>query len=719
MKENRVLAGDPGWSTITTYTAMGLELTRELWISEAHTALAVRLQVRNTGAETRHLDALVPVACQGAESLRLAGHGPAQWDILAQKRLKNGIPSAIRPGVYDGDYAHAHKGATETGGVGNGEGQQIGQVDMDPFLLLRVRGDATSQVLLAGFLSQTGHCARWRLAWQGQNKAVQLRHLLAECEFDGCTLPPGGERTSQWCFFHLGKDPDALMRDFADRVGRYHGVKPPPASPPSVFCTWQYYGPHFTERDLHEHLAHFRAHPLPFDVYLIDECWDMSWGDWKGNANWPSGMQDAAQRIRAAGYRPGIWTCPFLAKYDSRLALDHSHWLLRLEDGTPHTFYMGGFQNYVLDPTYPGVCDHLEELFRHLTADWGYTYHKLDFTRAVFLDKRVQFHDPDATRLEAYRQGLAAVRRGAGPDAYISVCGGHYGGALGLADSQRSGSDVVACWDDPPALPKFKQNLLRTWMNRLWHVDPDAMMVRRREEPISEDRHGILSLGKFTDDEAVTIALNQYLGGGITCFCERFSELDADRRALYRHVIPALGTPSHPLDPFAPLCASQLLTPVTPRCQRLGSWVTLAVINWADTPQTMRVRLDQAVTRWLPPSDRYLVFELIDQTPLGLYDTGATIDLGGQAPHASRLLRIAPWDGEAPVLAGTDLHYSGGAVEISEWTVMPERVSGKLDTPWPYPVLVHAAFPTDGGFVLRTVTVEPGQWEFSLRGPEA
>jgi hypothetical protein len=311
---------------------------------------------------------------------------------------------------------------------------------------------------------------------------------------------------------------------------------------------------------------------------------------------------------------------------------------------------------------------------------------------------------------------LEAVRRGAGPGAYISVCGGHYGGSLGLADSQRSGSDVKACWDSPPALPKFKQNVLRTWMNRLWHVDPDAMMVRRRDKPIVETRHGTLSLGRFTDDEARTIAVNQYIGGGMVCLSEKFLELDADRKALYRHVLPSVSAASILLDPFEPLCPSQMLTPVTPRCAALAPWVTLAVVNWTDVPRQMTVTLTDRVLASLPGT-RFLVSEFFAQEVLGLFEAGAVIELGAQAPHASRLLRIAPWDGKVPVLAGTDLHFTGGGVEIAAWQVSEAGVRGRIETRWNYPLRVTVAFPADQGYALRSALLEPGQGTFRITRP--
>ena len=426
-------------------------------------------------------------------------------------------------------------------------------------------------------------------------------------------------------------------------------------------------------------------------------------------------MADAADRIAVLGYRPGIWTCPTMVRIFSDIAESHPEWLLRLEDGSPHLFGMGG-PNYVLDPTYPGVCDHIEETFRRLTHDWGFTYHKLDFIRSIFIDSKVRFHNPGATRLEAYRASLEAVRRGAGPDAYIAVCGGHYGGSLGLADSQRSGSDVAAMWDDPPALPKFKQNILRTWMSRLWHVDPDAMMVRRRDRQYHDGDHGFLSLGKFTDEEARTIALNQYIGGGMVCVCEKWPEIDADRRALYRHVLPTVNSPRIPLDPFEPHCPSLVLTRVIPRCPDLAPWVTVSATNWTDEPRSLRVPLDDVVTHTLS-GDRFLVFEFFEQRLVGLFSRGEVIDLGERPPHTSRLLRIAPWADDRPVLAGTDLHFSGGGQEISSWIASEDRATGEVDSRWSYPVTVATAFPHEGTARVVTATVPPGLSRFAIQRP--
>lgn len=702
-EETLRLAGRDGTVNRSLFTAIGLELTREVWQSDD--AVAVRHKLRNVGAEPIHLHALVPIECR-AESLRVDNLGAGHWRVLVHKRLKNGIPSSFQPGVLDDDFKHVSRGMTEMGDVPD-EVDRIEQIEMDPCGLIQGK----EIILLIGFLSQKGHCARIQMQVATKEDETHLHTLKTECEFDGVPLPPGGERTSQWVFINAGQDANTLLDDFADCVGMYHGVAQPKERPPSVFCSWQFYGAHFNQQDFHEDLAHLEKERIPFDVFLIDDCWTIR-GDYGVNNDWSNGMKDAAKRIAALGYRPGIWNCPSIAKIDSQMVIDHPEWLLRLKDGSPHIFYVDG-PNYALDPTYPGVCDFWEDMFRRMTHDWGFTYHKLDFLRSIFLDPKIKFYNPAVTRLEAYQIALEAIRRGTGPDAYISVCGGHYGASLGLANSQRSGSDVASSWHEPPALPKFKQNILRTWMSRLWHVDPDAMMVRRREEVYREHSHGFLSLGKFSDQEAQTIAVNQYIGGGMVCLSEKFLEIDNDRKALYRHVMPSINAPGIPLDPFEKSCPSKILTRVNPICKSLAPWVTVSVINWLDDAREMSITLDDTVTQSLD-GDQYLVSEFFSQEILGIFNKGNTIDLGKQDPHTSQIVRITPWDGQTPTLAGTDMHFSGGGVEIGTWQIINNGVEGTINARWDYPTNITVVFPHNEKYDIQKITVTSENKTFSF-----
>jgi hypothetical protein len=353
------------------------------------------------------------------------------------------------------------------------------------------------------------------------------------------------------------------------------------------------------------------------------------------------------------------------------------------------------------------VCEHLEDTYRRLTNDWGFTYHKLDFMQRVVSEKRARFYDQSATRLEAYRRGLEAIRRGAGPDVYISVCGGHFGGSIGIANSQRSGSDMRPRGER--AVKTFKQNVLRTWMSRLWHVNPDSMMVSRPSD-VGEQR--------LTDAEARTSAINQYIGGGMVKLTFVFAGLDDYTGSLYRHIIPSVNSSSIALNLFEQPCPSRFLTRVTPRCKDLAPWVTVAAVNLTDAPRPVTVTLSQEVLESMQGS-KFFVFDFFGQKPLGVFEAGARINLGDLGAHDSRLLRIAPWTGDKPIMAGTDLHFSGGGIEITSWQARTNRVSGSIQTKWKCPVRVTAIFPAENnkGYTVNTAVLEAGQKEFSIDRP--
>jgi alpha-galactosidase len=63
---------------------------------------------------------------------------------------------------------------------------------------------------------------------------------------------------------------------------------------------------------------------------------------------------------------------------------------------------------YALDGTHPEVQRHIENLFRTMRRDWGCAYFKLDANFWGAMHGGF-FHDPKATRIEAYRRGIRAI----------------------------------------------------------------------------------------------------------------------------------------------------------------------------------------------------------------------------------------------------------------------------------------------------------------------
>jgi hypothetical protein len=322
-----------------------------------------------------------------------------------------------------------------------------------------------------------------------------------------------------------------------------------------------------------------------------------------------------------------------------------------------------------------------------------------------------QFYDRSATSLEAYRKGLEAIRRGTGNDAYISVCGGHYGASFGIANSQRSGSDVRSKWDDTE-LPKYRQNILRTWMAGLWHVDPDAMMVRRQDKPEVNDKRD-LTTGFFTDGEAFTNAVNQFIGGNLITFTENFTRIDSDRKMLYKYVIPPVNSSSHPLDPFNMNCPEIMITPITPRCNKLDKWNILTIINWTDESKTYDITLDKRITDNLTGSD-FLVFDFQSQEIAGWKSKGSVLTVKNIPGHQSKLLKIVPWDGKSPMFLGTDLNFACGGLEITDIDYSDGHISGSIETSWNVPVRLSFIVPGTDGFLLKQTIMLPWQKMFNI-----
>ncbi len=686
-------------NTVTYHTGTG-ELQTETWISNDGELLAFRHSFVNRSKKTIKLETLYPLFIDGSDPFSFGNE--ADWRILAQYRKKNDYPLSFAPVAKE----------TEPGvDAGNVEGANLprkgGKDHCDPFFVIN-NDEGRGKNLLIGHQTAYWHLADLSVTF----KEERLNNITANSEFEGVEIPGGGMRTSQWVTVAMGDDANQLMKEFAVRLREFHAAPVPQKDARTVYCTWYYYGADYNEELFRKDIEQFKKEPLPFEVFLIDECWAMhQWGDWYGREDlFPSGMKWVAEQMRSLGYIPGIWSPPFLVSPRSDLAKNHPQWILRNSKGEPCIFHMGSNDHYILDVTYPGAEQHLEDVYRRIVRDWGFKYLKFDFMRSIFLDTDQQFYDRTATSLEAYRRGLEAIRRGAGDEAYIAVCGGHFGASLGLCESQRSGSDVISKWQERE-LFKYRQNILRTWMSDLWHVDPDAMMVRRHtSEPPFENAH--LKWGLFTDDEAFTNTVNQFVGGNLVTFTEPFP-LDEDRQLLYKHVIPSANQSSRAIDLFNLHVPQTMITHIDPVCDRLENWNMLSVINWSNEEKNYTLKLEGKIIETLS-GDSFIAFDFQSQEILGIFKRGEDLALKGVRPHHSHVIKILPWDGKTAVFLATDLSFTCGGIEIAEIGHESGRFTGILDSPWHLPVQLSFVIPKRDGYSLERVNMLAGQKKFML-----
>jgi alpha-galactosidase len=216
---------------------------------------------------------------------------------------------------------------------------------------------------------------------------------------------------------------------------------------------------------------------------------------------------------------------------------------------------------YALDGTRPEAQKHLEMVFRTMRREWGCTYFKLDanFWGAMHGGR---FHDPRATRVEAYRRGMQAVLRGSG-DGFILGCNHPIWPSLGLIHGSRSSNDIKRSWDRIASTGK--QNLYRNWQNgRLWWNDPDAIVLM-----------GALPVTEFQFHATVI-----YASGGMLLSGDDLTKIAPDRLAMLKKLLPPTGRAAEFAD-------DSLRVGVV----NLPDARMVCVFNWEDQLQTISVPL--------------------------------------------------------------------------------------------------------------------------------
>lgn len=304
----------------------------------------------------------------------------------------------------------------------------------------------------------------------------------------------------------LGDDASRLLEGFAELWGRAAGARTQ-APFQSGWCSWYHFFHDVTESDLLRNLDALaqRREELPVDIVQLDDGYQRAIGDWRDtNEKFSSTLPQLAERIREAGFTPGLWTAPFCVVGESRLFEQQSDWLLRSEPDDEDPFYRGTLHPvwaatgrvYALDPTRPEVLEHLRGLFSDL-VEMGFHYLKLDFLHTV--SGRARAADPRVSRAARLHRGLRAIREGAGDDAFLLGCGCPFGPAVGIVDGMRIGPDVAPSWLPPsPGIPGIetalpstrsavRSILSRAWMHRrLWINDPDCLMARSTDTELTE-----------------------------------------------------------------------------------------------------------------------------------------------------------------------------------------------------------------------------------------
>ncbi len=416
-------------------------------------------------------------------------------------------------------YAEGSQMLSQTGGTIAKPEAIGGYTDAKHYRLPEPAGAFTAYNLLhAGSLvAAFTSCRRFQGKFQ-----VRAATIEVALDADGIELAPG--QSIELEEFGLFANYDALAARLRANHPPIHGPRPPEG-----WCSWYCFGPNVTAQQVMENLDFIAKHFPALRYIQIDDGYQSAMGDWLETGKAFGGDVRAVLRlIRERGFEPAIWLAPFIAEGRSRVFREHPEWFMKDERGEPlasNRVTFGGWRMgpwYALDGSHPEARQHLEKVFLTMRRDWGVTYFKLD---ANFWGVMPQgrLHDARATRVEAYRRGMEAVRRGAG-DAFLLGCNHPLWPSLGLIHGSRSSNDIARRW------PRFRQvareNLRRGWQNgRLWWNDPDVALLT----------------GNLTDDEFGFHAASIYASGGMLLAGDDLPRLAPPRLAMLRKLSPPLG----------------------------------------------------------------------------------------------------------------------------------------------------------------------------------
>ena len=484
------------------------------------------------------------------------------------------------------------------------------------------------------------------------------RALSVRCHADGIAVELGETVWSERVLIDVCDGPLAQLDRYGDALGREMGARVP-ATVPSGWCSWYYFFTEVTEDDILRNLGFLERHrrELPIDTVQIDDGYQADIGDWLTvNDKFPRGMDFLAREIKAAGFRPGIWLAPFLLAESSRTFAEHPDWVVRGEDGAPVLAQENWRRNnWGIDGSHPAARAWLTDLFRNVCDGWGYEYVKIDFLfGAAVAGRRL---DPAATRARAYRQALAAVREGVGPERFILGCGSLMAPSVGFFDGNRIGPDVAPWWrflttedrTSPASRPRspddnlsaetaIRNTLTRSWMHgRLWANDTDCVLVR-------DDRT------KLTLDEVRSLAAAVGLSAGMVLASDDSEKLPPERLEILSMLLPPLPRAAVPLDLMERDMPErvELVTGSPHGPERL-----VALFNFGDEARDLSLEL---------PDGEWHVFELWSERYAGRHR--ARISFPRVEPHACRMLALRR-AGDRPCVIATTAHIGMGLIDIT------------------------------------------------------
>ncbi len=540
---------------------------------------------------------------------------------------------------------------------------------------LALYAPATGQSLVTGFLTHAQALTEVAIAGAADSGAPSFDRFLARCIYDPpLTVQPKQALASEVLYIAVAEDnPFEALERYGRALAAFHRKPGNPGFQPHGWDSERTtLGRGISEAALREDLDAMATQLAPFgwNHFAVGPGWERARGDWEANDAFPKGMAAMASAIHKRGLKAGIAVAPFTVDGDSEFAAAHPAWLLEPSEAGKH---MLGENTRILDVSIDGANDHVRELCRRITAEWGYDA-ILTGASPHHLLLAHSYADTNMTRVEILRRGLAAMRDGMDSDAHLATAAPFMiTGAF--ANSVRTGRTTVPVWESGAEAAKWGaveamgQAARRYYLAPFFRPDPGTVFFGHAA---TRERWNVAQTPELTHDQQQAWATAAALTGGVVTIGNRFSQLQTDEVNLLRKLLPTLAKPARPMD---------LLNEGTPRIwatplrSPAGNLLLVGLFNW--DPGASHTTPLELEALGLQPDTYYTVYEFWSGTYHGAAKDRLSVQL---TPGSVRLYGFRRFQNR-PMFLATDHHFSMGASDSTalDWDAATNTLSGAFD----------------------------------------
>lgn len=600
-----------------------------------------RLKITNNSGTMMKLISAYPYI---SDDFKVDGSNAANWLIYNGTRQNDDIPSICMLGKRDASFDMAADRLGDEGIVIKNSHDGDAVFAGDGITIIK----ADSAYVSIELLSSENQLSDISLSvdCNGGFKAIR-----AGGDFN-CLLEPNDIKITDWVRISTGGNFLRLIEEYAVHRAAVKNLEPHNRKKAVVYAL----SGDELKNNFKENLRNISHLGLPADYMELGCGWQNNIGDWEAAAGFSPNLREEAGMITDAGFKPGIWTAPFIAEKDSELFKENRKMFLHHADGSVCTVKTAIGEFAVMDVSSPEALDFLEMLYQRLSA-FGYYYHDVDYTNVFAVQKDVILANPTITVTEAYSNAMKVIKDAIGTQGYLYVRNGFTDALAASADSVCICSEaaVNSRGEKTAALPQIiNQVSCRGYMNKWWHNSCGAL--------INGD-----FFPKITNAELKTILACEYICSGTTIL-ENVSSYEEMK--LLKYIYPQTDLNVYTRNMFSEYPYIDVTdTEVN------GDWHILCFFNHGNEEVDLIFRLDnKACGGYADHASVYDISAYFGRSKCRNAKYDDIIKLGKIAPGSAEIVKIIK--AVKPHVILSDMHLSLGSEVCIDYDETHVSVSG-------------------------------------------